>query len=176
MEVRHGGAYLGIAKFLTCRQTDVNCYKIDCGSLCWIIVYSIVRPAAGCGIQNLDPYLEALVEELVALHTSNSTRKIDPASSPKAEELEEETHPGEGQTEVGRRDYTVRQFSFSLAPKLGDPDICMNMTKRVRSSRSRACSMKNPVRPYARQSGLMPSPSSTTTQHPKSPLPSPFSC
>ena len=42
----------------------------------------------------------------------------DPASSPKAEELEEETQPGEVQTEVGRRGYTVRQFLISLTPIL----------------------------------------------------------
>jgi hypothetical protein len=63
----------------------------------------------------LESYLEALVEELVALHTSISTRKPDTAPGLKAEELEEETQPGEGQTEVARRGYTVRQFLFSLA-------------------------------------------------------------
>lgn len=38
----------------------------------------------------------------------------DPAPSPEAEELKEETQPGEVQTGMGRRDRTVRQFS-SLA-------------------------------------------------------------
>jgi hypothetical protein len=66
--------------------------------ICAGLLY-IVRPTAGCG-RILNPYLEALVEELVALHTSISTRKPDPASSPKAEEHEEETQPGEDQTDV----------------------------------------------------------------------------
>lgn len=44
----------------------------------------------------LDPHLEALAE-LVALHTRISTHKPDLSSSPKAEELEEETRPGPGE-------------------------------------------------------------------------------
>ena len=57
----------------------------------------------------LDPYLEALVEELLAL-TSHYTlpRKPDPASSIEAEELGEETQPGEGEPDMEGRDYTVR--------------------------------------------------------------------
>jgi hypothetical protein len=50
------------------------------------------------------------VEHLVAPYTSVSMHMPDPASSPKVDGLEEETRPGEVQTEVGRRDYTVRQF------------------------------------------------------------------
>jgi hypothetical protein len=57
-------------------------------------------------------YLDALDDELVTLRSSISTHK--PASIPKAEGLEEETQLGEGQTEVGERDYMVRQFFFSL--------------------------------------------------------------
>ena len=37
------------------------------------------------------------------------------AFGPKADELEEETQPGGIQTEVGWRDYTVRQFQVSLS-------------------------------------------------------------
>jgi hypothetical protein len=37
---------------------------------------------------------------------------LKPASALKAEELEEETLQGIGLTEVGERDYTVRQFCF----------------------------------------------------------------
>jgi hypothetical protein len=58
----------------------------------------------------LSVFLEDLDEELVALQTSMSTLK--PASALKAEELEEETLQGIGLTEVGERDYTVRQFCF----------------------------------------------------------------
>lgn len=55
-------------------------------------------------------YLEALDEELVALHTSAGTRK--PVPTLEVKELEEETQSGGGQTEMGERDYTVRQFCF----------------------------------------------------------------
>jgi hypothetical protein len=65
-----------------------------------------------------DPYFETLVEELIGLDTSIGTGKPDTATGLKAEEPEEETQPLEGQTEVGRRDYKVRQFLFSLAPSL----------------------------------------------------------
>ena len=58
-------------------------------------------------------YLEALDEELVALQSSIGTHK--PTSILKVEGLEEETQSGEGQTEVGEQDDTVRQFfSFCL--------------------------------------------------------------
>jgi hypothetical protein len=53
----------------------------------------------------LELYLEALDEELVALQSSIS--KHEPGSTLKAGELEE-TESGEGQTEMGGRDYTVR--------------------------------------------------------------------
>ena len=55
-------------------------------------------------------YLEALDEELVTLHSSTSTQK--PASTLMVEELEEDIQSGKGQTEVGERDVTVRQFIF----------------------------------------------------------------
>lgn len=55
-------------------------------------------------------YLDALDEELVALRSSFSTHK--PASTLKVEGPEEETQSGDGQTEVGERDYMVRQFFF----------------------------------------------------------------
>lgn len=61
-------------------------------------------------------YLEALDEELVTLQTSMSTLK--PASTSKVEELKEETDQGSGQTEVGERNYTVRQFCFFLCSEL----------------------------------------------------------
>jgi hypothetical protein len=69
---------LGNDQFFTCRQTDANCHKIDNGSLGW--------PTAGCG-RISDPYLETLVEKLVAPHTSISTHKPGPATGLKAEEL-----------------------------------------------------------------------------------------
>jgi hypothetical protein len=85
-------------------------------ALAYCISYCRQQDAA----KSLESYLEALVEELVVLlvHASISTRKPDMAPGLKAEELEEETQPGEGQTEVARRGYTVRQFLFSLAPSL----------------------------------------------------------
>jgi hypothetical protein len=55
-------------------------------------------------------YLDELDKELVELHTDISTHK--PASIPRVEELGEEARSAEGQTEVGKRDYTVRQLSF----------------------------------------------------------------
>jgi hypothetical protein len=56
-------------------------------------------------------YLEALDEELVTLQSSISKHK--PASTPKVDELEEETRSDKGQTEVEERDCTVRQCSIS---------------------------------------------------------------
>ena len=58
----------------------------------------------------LGVYLEALDEELVALQPSISKHK--PASTLKVEELEEETQSGLSLTEVGERDYIVRQFLY----------------------------------------------------------------
>jgi hypothetical protein len=49
----------------------------------------------------LDVYLEALDEELVTSHKPVSTLKA-----------EEETESGDGDTEVGERDDTVREFFF----------------------------------------------------------------
>ena len=60
-----------------------------------------------------DAYLEVLVEELVALHGSINTGKLNPESSLKSEELEEGTQPVVRRREV----YTVRQFLF-LQPSL----------------------------------------------------------
>jgi hypothetical protein len=60
----------------------------------------------------LDLYLEALDEELVTPRTYISTHKS--ASAPGVEEREDETQSAEGQTEVKRREYTVRQ-SFILS-------------------------------------------------------------
>jgi hypothetical protein len=56
-------------------------------------------------------YLEALDEESVTLQHPIITHK--PVPTLKAEELEEATQSGEDhQTEVGKRDDTVRQFFF----------------------------------------------------------------
>jgi hypothetical protein len=60
--------------------------------------------------QFLDHYLEALDEELVTLQASMSALK--PAPTSKVEELEEDTRIGIDRTEVGERNYTVRQFYF----------------------------------------------------------------
>ena len=53
-------------------------------------------------------YLEALDEELVTLRSSIGTHRS--ASIMKVKELEEETHSGGSQTEMRKRDYTVRLF------------------------------------------------------------------
>jgi hypothetical protein len=54
-------------------------------------------------------YLDALDEELVKLNAYISTHK--PALAPRSvEELKEEAQSAEDQTEVGKRDYTVRQL------------------------------------------------------------------
>ena len=57
-------------------------------------------------------YLDALHEELVEPKTYISAYK--PASTPSATNLEGEAQSAKGQTEVGKRNYTVRQFFFSL--------------------------------------------------------------
>jgi hypothetical protein len=54
----------------------------------------------------LQIYLEALDEELVTLQSSIGTHKLAPTL--KVKEVEEETQSGEGQTEKGEREYTVR--------------------------------------------------------------------
>ena len=69
----------------------------------------------------LDLYLEALDEELVALQSSIGTHR--PTSILKVEGLEEETQSGEGQTEVGGQDDTVRQFFFFLPIELAVADV-----------------------------------------------------
>ena len=51
-------------------------------------------------------YLDALGEELVELKTY-----IGPVSAPSVEELEERVQLAEGQTELVKRDHTVRPFS-----------------------------------------------------------------
>ena len=71
----------------------------------------------------LGHYLEALDEELVTLRSYISSHK--PASIPKAEGLEEESQSGEGQAEVGERDYMVRQFFFLSAMSLMSLTYCM---------------------------------------------------
>ncbi|KAH9980795.1 hypothetical protein BJV77DRAFT_1073382 [Russula vinacea] len=53
-------------------------------------------------------YLEALDEELFTLQSSIIKHK--PTSTPKVDELEGEIRSGEGQTEVGERDYTASSF------------------------------------------------------------------
>jgi hypothetical protein len=55
-------------------------------------------------------YLDALDEELAELRTYISTHK--PASPEIVEELEEDTQSAEGQTELGKPDYTVRRLVF----------------------------------------------------------------
>ena len=55
-------------------------------------------------------YLDALDEELAGLRSYISTH--EPVSVPCVEELEEDALSAEGQTEVGRRDYTVRRLFF----------------------------------------------------------------
>ena len=57
-------------------------------------------------------YLDALNEELVQLNTCTSAHK--PASAPAVAEAEEQARSSKGQTEVGERDYTVRQLLLFL--------------------------------------------------------------
>ena len=64
-------------------------------------------------------YLDALDRELVELKTYISTH--EPASVPNVEEFEgevAEAKSAEGQTEVGKRDYTVCQLFFPTALSL----------------------------------------------------------
>ena len=74
---------------------------------CWPIVKDGKHQNAE---EFLGLYLDALDEELVELHTYISAHK--PASTPSVEELGEEAQLAERQTEVGKRDYTVRQLHF----------------------------------------------------------------
>ena len=55
-------------------------------------------------------YIDSLDEELVGLRNYIGTLK--PVSAPSVEELEEGVQLAEGQTEVGKRDYTVRRLFF----------------------------------------------------------------
>jgi hypothetical protein len=98
---------------------------------------------------------------MVTLQPSISTHK--PASTLKVEELEEETHSGEGQTEMRKRDCAVRQFfSLSLCTELSVADVYMDANRQVQFCLpSRAYSMEGPARSYARQTSLTPSPSKT---------------
>jgi ubiquitin C-terminal hydrolase len=59
-------------------------------------------------------YLDALDEELIELHTYISMHK--PTSAPNIEELKEEAQSVEGQTELGKRNYTVRRVFFLYPP------------------------------------------------------------
>jgi ubiquitin carboxyl-terminal hydrolase 10 len=58
-------------------------------------------------------YLAALDEELVELYTDIGMRK--PASAVNVEDLDEEAQSAEGQTELGKRDNSVRQLFFLSA-------------------------------------------------------------
>ncbi|KAF8471374.1 hypothetical protein DFH94DRAFT_674372 [Russula ochroleuca] len=62
-------------------------------------------------------YLDALDEELVALRSSFSTHK--PASTLKVEGPEEETQSGDGQTEVGERDYMASSVESPISRVFG---------------------------------------------------------
>ena len=71
-------------------------------------------------------FLAALDEELVGLYTCIGMDK--PASALSVEELDEEARSAE--TKMGKRDYTVRRFSFSM--QLANvADICLDTTRRV---------------------------------------------
>ena len=64
------------------------------------VTKSTTAPCAGQqqnAAEFLAAYLEPLVEKLVARHTFIGTRKSNPATGLKAEELEEEIQPGECQ-------------------------------------------------------------------------------
>ena len=65
-------------------------------------------------------YLAALDEEMVERRTYISTHKV--ASTSSVEELEEETHSAEGQTELGEKDRTVRQL-LCPSTKLDADDV-----------------------------------------------------
>jgi hypothetical protein len=69
----------------------------------------------------LDLYLDALDEELVELNTYISTHKS--ALTPIVKEQEEEAQSAEGQTEVRKRNYSVRQLSVISHTDLDVADI-----------------------------------------------------
>ena len=95
----------------------------------------------------LSLYLEALDEELVTLRSSISKRTR--ASTPKVDELEEEIQSAEGQTEVEKRDCTVRQFLY-FCTEFGVADVYVDTNRQVRSSRpSHSYSVERPARLYA---------------------------
>ena len=103
-------------------------------------------------------YLEALDEELFTLQSSIIKHK--PTSTPKVDELEGEIRSGEGQTEVGERDYTVRRL-FYLCTRFSVADV-YGHARQVRSGLpSRAYLMEGPTQPYARLASLTLSPSKT---------------
>jgi hypothetical protein len=78
-----------------------------------MLVYCVQDGQQHDAAEFLDLYLEALDEELITSRTYTSTHK--PATAPGIDEREDETQSAEGQTEVRRREYTVRQsFIFSL--------------------------------------------------------------
>ena len=61
-------------------------------------------------------FLAVLDEELVGLYACIGMDK--PASAPTVEELDEEARSTEGQTKMGKQDFTVRQLSFLSAVSL----------------------------------------------------------
>lgn len=75
-----------------------------------MVAYCIQDDQQHDAAEFLDVYLEALDEELITPHTYTSTRKS--ASVPGVEKREDETQSTEGQAEVRRREYTVRQSFF----------------------------------------------------------------
>jgi hypothetical protein len=61
---------------------------------------------------------------LVELHSYTSTHSThQPASAPSVEEREGEAQSAEGQTGLGRRDYTVRLFSLCAALDVADVSV-----------------------------------------------------
>jgi hypothetical protein len=71
-----------------------------------VLVYCVQDGGQQDAEEFFSVYLNALDEELFALHTS-----INPHKPAYVEGLGEGSQSGEGQTEVGKRDNIVRQFS-----------------------------------------------------------------
>jgi hypothetical protein len=71
-------------------------------------------------------YLDALDEELIELHTYITTHK--PASAPRVEKLEGDAQLVKGQSEVRRRDFAVRLFSF-LCTEFDVAEVCFDIAK-----------------------------------------------
>ena len=89
-------------------------------------------------------YLDALDEELVELQTYIRTHILAPNSS--AEKLEEGAQQAGGQTDVGKREHTVRHFSFFLCTELDVANVCMDTNRQVQSIRpSHAYSVESPI-------------------------------